>query len=97
MRTKSYSRSVWMTDMRTFEGRERRSGKALPQKLTTNQTAVVRRLLEAHGTDIEAMVRDTKLNRMLIPAGKLRKMIAAFHLWNERERCGFRVPTKRLW
>jgi nucleolar protein 16 len=83
--------------MRTLEGRERRSGKAPPQKLTTHQTTIVQKLVEAHGADIEGMVMDSKLNRMLLPASKLRKMVAAFHMYSERERCNFRVPSKRLW
>lgn len=43
------------------------------------------------------MVRDRKLNRMLLPAGKLRRMIAAFQAHGEMGGVDFRVPTKRLW
>ncbi len=45
----------------------------------------------------QAMVRDPKLNRMLLPAGKLRRMIAAFQEHGEMGGVDFRVPTKRLW
>ncbi len=83
--------------MRTAEGKERRSGKAPPQKLTTHQTLIVRRLVDAHGDNVEAMVRDTKLNKMLLPASKLKKMLESFRRYGEKERCDFRVPNKRLW
>lgn len=40
-------------DLRAAEGKERRSGKAPLQKLTTHQRQVVERLRAAHGDDIE--------------------------------------------
>lgn len=43
------------------------------------------------------MVRDTKLNSMLLPASKLRKLLESYRVVGERGRCPFRVPTKRLW
>ena len=43
------------------------------------------------------MVRDRKLNSMLLPAGKLRRMMAAFQAHGEKGGVDFRVPTKRLW
>ena len=46
---------------------------------------------------MQAMVKDSKLNPMLLPASKLKKLLAAHALHGSRGRCGFRVPNKRLW
>ena len=46
---------------------------------------------------LQAMVKDTKLNPMLLPASKLKKLIAAHALHAGKGRCGFRVPNKGLW
>jgi len=46
---------------------------------------------------LQAMVKDSKLNSMLLPASKLKKLLAAHALHGSRGRCGFRVPNKRLW
>lgn len=43
------------------------------------------------------MVRDQKLNTMLLPASKLRKMIRSYREVGDGARCSFRVPNKRLW
>ncbi len=43
------------------------------------------------------MVRDRKLNSMLLPASKLRKLLTSYAVVGERGRCPFRVPNKRLW
>ena len=45
----------------------------------------------------QAMVRDSKLNSMLLPASKLRKLLMSYAVVGERGRCPFRVPNKRLW
>ena len=45
----------------------------------------------------QAMVKDTKLNAMLLPASKLKKLLAAHALHGSSGRCRFRVPNKRLW
>ena len=45
----------------------------------------------------QAMVKDTKLNAMLLPASKVKKLLAAHALHGRSGRCGFRVPNKRLW
>lgn len=45
----------------------------------------------------QAMARDKKLNPMLMTAGKLRKLMAAYDTVGDKGRCGFRVPNKRLW
>ena len=49
------------------------------------------------GVRVQAMVRDSKLNSMLLPASKLRKLLASYRLVGDRGRCPFRVPSKRLW
>ncbi len=41
-----------LADLRAAQGKERRSGKAAPQKLTTHQRQVVERLRAAHGDDV---------------------------------------------
>ncbi|CAL8469696.1 g9237 [Coccomyxa elongata] len=84
-------------DLRALEGKCRRSGPAPLQKLTTHQRQIVERLKAAHGDNLEAMARDKKLNSMLMTAGKLRRLMAAYEARKDRGRCGFRVPNKRLW
>ena len=44
--------------------KERTTGKALPQRLTTKQRNVMKALIDAHGADLGKMVRDSKLNKM---------------------------------
>ena len=46
---------------------------------------------------MQAMVRDSKLNSMLLPASKLKKLLAAHAVTGSHLRCGFRAPNKRLW
>mmetsp|Transcript_11264 Transcript_11264/g.33849 ORF Transcript_11264/g.33849 Transcript_11264/m.33849 type:complete len:188 (-) Transcript_11264:187-750(-) len=77
--------------------KQRPSGPAPPQRLTAHQRAIVSRLLDAHGDDVEAMVRDRKLNSMLLPGSKLQRMIMAYRMYSDKGGVDFRVPTKRLW
>ena len=42
------------------------------------------------------MVRNSKLNPMLLTAGKLRAMMTAYQVHGSRGRCGFRVGRKGL-
>ena len=49
-----------------------------------------------HGSDVAAMVKDGKLNSALLPAGKLRKMMTAYHLYPEGARVTFQQPKKGL-
>jgi hypothetical protein len=42
--------------LRAAEGKVRRSGKALPQKLTTHQQQIMQRLVQAHGDNVEVMI-----------------------------------------
>ena len=46
---------------------------------------------------LQAMVKDTKLNPMLLPASKLKKILAAHDLHGNSGRCGVQSPNKRLW
>jgi nucleolar protein 16 len=85
-------------DFKAALGQQRSTGPAPLSKLTTQQTLVVERLMCAHGTDIEAMVKDRKLNQLLLPASKLKKMIQAYNTFESKPgaRCCFRVPRKGL-
>ena len=101
-------------DLRAVSGLPRKhSARAPPPKLTSTQERVISALREAHGpNNVEAMVKDIKLNRMLLPASKLKKMIEADDFWGKRPgkpsldqvgvegkgrgRCGFRMPRKSL-
>ena len=107
------------------------------QRLTTHQTEIVKRLVDAHGDNFEvgqllscshesctihvmmerssnyeccaqgskqtkllaqAMVKDRKLNAMLLPASKLKNLVASYNKYgSSKGRHGFRVPQKRLW
>lgn len=78
-------------------GKKRASGASLPAPLTSHQRSIVKRLLEAHGDDIEAMRRDSKLNSMLLPPAKLKRMIQSYRHYGDRRGVHFRVPIKRLW
>lgn len=84
-------------DLRQFEGKLRRDGKrAQVNKPTFHQQRIIERLLDAHGEDIEAMVKDRKLNSMLLPASKLRKLIEGNKTYGKSGRCSFRVKVKGL-
>lgn len=100
-------------DLRAVSGLPRKhSARAPPCKLTSTQESVIAALRKAHGVNVEAMVKDIKLNRMLLPASKLKKMIDADDFWGRRPgkpsldqvgaewkgrgRCGFRMPRKSL-
>ncbi|KAK9811879.1 hypothetical protein WJX72_011665 [[Myrmecia] bisecta] len=86
-------------DMRVALGKVRKSGKAPPEKLTTHQNQIMARLVAAHGDDVEAMAKDRKLNTMLHPPGRLKRMLQAYQAFSQTAggRCRFRVPNKRLW
>mmetsp|Transcript_6192 Transcript_6192/g.13484 ORF Transcript_6192/g.13484 Transcript_6192/m.13484 type:complete len:191 (-) Transcript_6192:1011-1583(-) len=73
---------------------ERKSGKALPPRLTSHQRQIIGKLIEEHGEDVEAMVFDTKHNKMQHSAGQLRKLITAYHYWRPEDKHDFRAPQK---
>lgn len=86
-------------DLREAAGVKRRDGKAAPKRrLTATQAAVVAALVAAHGDDVAAMARDTKLNRMLLPPSKLAELLKRRGAGGgEGARHGFRAPRKSLW
>ena len=53
----------------------------------------------SHLLDVQAMVKDRKLNSMLLPASKLKQMLRSYEAFGQLRgaRCAFRVPNKRLW
>ena len=53
-------------------------------------------LVERHGSEFAAMVKDTKLNKALLPESKLRRMAAALKLYPEGVRVAFQQPKKGL-
>ena len=88
-------------DLRAAVAQPRRdvASKPPPSRLTPTQRLIVGGLIDAHGRDVAAMARDTKLNRMLLPPSKLKLLLARWDAEGEGGggRHGFRVPTKRLW
>lgn len=84
-------------DLRQVEGKRRRDGRrAELSKPTTHQQQILERLIQEHGEDLEAMVKDRKLNSMLLPASKLRKLIEGYKHYGKDGRCQFRTPIKHL-
>lgn len=79
-------------DFRSALGLERLANKKPPPKLTSHQQRIVGALIQAHGEDVQAMVKDTKLNKMLLPASKLKRLIESYHA--HRGAHGFRAPIK---
>lgn len=75
----------------------RSTGKAAPKRLTAHQKQIVRRLIAAHGDDVEAMQRDRKLNSMQHSVGALNELLSSYQHWGEGQGVDFRVPHKRLW
>lgn len=85
-------------DLKAALGEMRSSGKAPPTRPTPRQRALIDRLVSAHGNDIDAMVRDRKLNSKQQSAGQLKKLIDRCAYWSSPQvGVDFRVPNKRLW
>eukprot|EP00958_Prasinococcus_capsulatus_P029178 scaffold7377_cov389-Prasinococcus_capsulatus_cf.AAC.26 len=57
---------------------QREDGKAAPDRLTQMQRVYVKKLVDKYGTDVQAMARDIKLNRMQHSPDKLRQLVRAF-------------------
>lgn len=86
-------------ELRAICYKERSTGKALPQRLTTNQRNVIEKLIKAHGSDIVKMAKDIKLNRMQHSQGVLRKMVTSFISYPclaDGGHRGFHAPKKSL-
>jgi len=68
-----------------------------PRQLTATQTRVLAALVAAHGSDVEAMARDRKLNALQHTPGTLRVMLTAFTAYAGKSGGGhgFRAPVKR--
>eukprot|EP00798_Chlamydomonas_sp_ICE-L_P011110 gene11110-18733_t len=76
---------------------ERKTGKAEPARPTAHQRAILSKLMEVHKEDLDAMVLDTKLNKMQHSAGQLAKMINAYRHWDSdgaKTKHDFRGPGK---
>jgi nucleolar protein 16 len=85
-------------DLKAALGKIRSSGKAPPPRPSPRQRDLIERLVSVHGNDIEAMVRDRKLNSMQQSAGQLKKLIDGCAYWSSRQAgVDFRVPNKKLW
>ncbi|GBF93672.1 hypothetical protein Rsub_06775 [Raphidocelis subcapitata] len=81
-------------EMRAATGLVRKAGRAPPKPLTTHQKQIVQKLLDAHGEDVQAWFRDTKLNRMQHSEGKLRELLESFKFHSSSSRHDFRAPRK---
>ena len=84
-------------DMRSAFGVPSISGRRLPDPLTSKQREVIARLIEKHSNDVACMVVDRRLNKMLLPASQLTRMIEAFNLHPAGSRVPFQQPKKKLW
>eukprot|EP00879_Flechtneria_rotunda_P004411 GHRR01004662.1.p1 GENE.GHRR01004662.1~~GHRR01004662.1.p1 ORF type:complete len:196 (+),score=43.46 GHRR01004662.1:345-932(+) len=73
---------------------ERKTGKALPKRLTSYQRQIVERLVDKHEDDVESMFRDRKLNPMQHNIGKLKELLKSFNYWRAEQKHDFRVPNK---
>lgn len=67
-----------------------------PKPLTERQLKVLEGLMDAHGTDVDAMVLDTKRNAMQHSAGALRGMLKSYAYYQGKTAAGFRAPIKKL-
>lgn len=72
-------------------------GPAQPDPLTTRQRAIVGALVDRHGGDIAAMVKDRRLNSALLSGHKLKRMVAAYHMHSGAASVRFQQPKKKLW
>lgn len=75
--------------------------RSVPTALTATQARVISSLVAAHGSDVSAMARDTKRNRMLLPPSKLRVLMEAWAAAGSAQadggvRCRFSAPVKSL-
>ncbi|KAL1216578.1 hypothetical protein V5N11_030213 [Cardamine amara subsp. amara] len=72
-------------DLKTALGKQRKDGKSAPlQPLTTMQRTHIRRLVEKHGDDIEAMYRDRKLNSIQHSIATLRKLCTRYQIYKDK-------------
>eukprot|EP01025_Chloroclados_australasicus_P024877 TRINITY_DN24936_c0_g1_i1.p4 TRINITY_DN24936_c0_g1~~TRINITY_DN24936_c0_g1_i1.p4 ORF type:complete len:198 (-),score=14.19 TRINITY_DN24936_c0_g1_i1:866-1399(-) len=71
--------------------------RTVPKKITPRQRRLIGKLIEAHGEDVEGMVKDMKLNPFLLSAGTLKRIINGYYYWKESDGVDFFAPRKKLW
>lgn len=84
-------------DLHLALGKQHPDGTRPPAPLTANQRRIMQSLAEKHGSDVEAMAKDSKRNKMLHSAGTLKRMLQAFHLHKEGARVKWQQPKHKLW
>jgi nucleolar protein 16 len=97
--TKGLDQVDWMDDddLRVLRGESRKTGKAAPKRLTSTQIELVEALLKQHADDVDAMVRDIKINTYQHSAGQLKRLLASYAYWGgdwEATGVDFRAPKK---
>jgi nucleolar protein 16 len=83
------------TDLKLVLGQADTKGP--PKRPASRQRTIIQRLIGTHGTDIEAMTKDRKLNTMQHTEAELKRLIYACSYWKEGSGVDFRVPRKSLW
>lgn len=96
---KGFGETDWIDDddLRVLRGEQRKTGKAAPKRLTSTQIELVEALLAKHKDDVDAMVRDIKINTYQHSKGQLRKLIESYAHWGgdwEKTGVDFRAPKK---
>lgn len=86
-------------DLKAAMAKMRSTGKSIPKRITSHQRQIVEKLIAAHGSNIQDMARDRKLNKMQHSQGYLTKMIESYEYWKKdsKNSVDFRVPNKGLW
>lgn len=85
-------------ELRAVNNLMRKTGKALPKRLTSHQKQILERLMAKHGEDVVAMAKDIKLNTMQHSEGQLKALLESYNYWGKDEKSvDFRVPKKGLW
>lgn len=84
-------------DLKVAMAKQRSTGKAPPKRPTPRQRHFVQQLVAAHGSDVDAMVRNVKINKMQHSKGQLMELIESVEYWAGKTGVDFRVPVKGLW
>ena len=84
-------------DLHLALGKPHPDGTRPPAPLTANQRRIMQALVDKHGTDVEAMAKDNKRNKMLHTVGTLKRMLQALHLHKEGTRVQWQQPKHKLW
>ena len=83
-------------ELRAANNLVRKTGAALPKRLTSHQKTIVEQFMKKHGDDVKAMTRDIKLNRMQQTESQLRSLIESYQYWGTNTSVDFRVKIKGL-